>query len=130
GPPVKLWVCPSDGMRGQVPGNGTLAVKPDGSRSATDHYAGTNYVCCVGSGSAAVAWGKYANSDGLFGQTPYRIADVIDGLSNTVAFSESLVGPGGGAEPSTSSPQLQNAQRQVLTLAGSTTTDDATCARG
>jgi prepilin-type N-terminal cleavage/methylation domain-containing protein/prepilin-type processing-associated H-X9-DG protein len=128
---VKLWLCPSDGSSGQVPGNGSLAVKPDGTFSSTDHYAATNYVACVGSGSAAAAWGKYANSDGLFGQTPYRIADVLDGLSNTVAFSESLLGPGGGAEPPAGTPPpLQDARRQVLTLAGGTTTDDATCANG
>ena len=128
---VKLWLCPSDGSDGQVPGNGTLAIRPDGSVSTTDHYAATNYVACVGSGSAAAAWGRYASSDGLFGQTPYRVADVTDGLSNTVAFSESLLGLGGSAEPPAGMPTpLQNAQRQVLTLAGSTTTDDATCAKG
>src|SRR5262245_49226270 len=54
---VPLWLCPSDGSDGMVPGNGSLAVRPDGTLSATDHYAATNYVCCVGSGSAAVAWG-------------------------------------------------------------------------
>ena len=127
---VKLWNCPSDGISGVVPGDGSLAVKPDGTTSTTDHYAGTNYVTCVGSGSAAVNWGKYANSDGMFGQVAYRIGDVTDGLSNTVAFSESLLGQGGGAEPSTASSVLQNAQRQVLTLSGSTVTDDATCSLG
>lgn len=128
--PVKLWVCPSDTMRGQGPGNGSLAVKPDGTVSATDHYTGTNYVSCVGSGSAAVAWGKYASSDGMFGQVPYRIADVLDGLSNTVAFSESTLGPGGDTEPPSSPAPLQNATRQILTLPGGTVTDDATCAKG
>jgi prepilin-type N-terminal cleavage/methylation domain-containing protein/prepilin-type processing-associated H-X9-DG protein len=126
---VKLWICPSDGINGVVPGDASLAVKPDGTISTTDHYAGTNYVTCVGSGSAAVNWGKYANSDGMFGQVAYHIADVTDGLSNTVAFSESLQGQGGGAEPGTASSVLQNAQRQVLTLPGSTVTDDATCSQ-
>jgi prepilin-type N-terminal cleavage/methylation domain-containing protein/prepilin-type processing-associated H-X9-DG protein len=127
---VALWLCPSDGSDGTVPGNGSLAVRPDGTLSATDHYAATNYVCCVGSGSAAAAWGRYASSDGMFGQVPYRIADVRDGLSNTVAFSESLLGPGGDAEPPASPQPLQDAARQVLTLPGGTTTDDATCIRG
>ncbi len=127
---VKLWLCPSDGVPGQVPGSGSLALRPDGTLSATDHYAGTNYVACVGSGSAAAAWGRYANSDGLFGQTPYTVADVTDGLSNTAAFSESLLGPGGGVEPPAAVPTSQDAVRQVLTLPGSTTTDDATCAKG
>jgi prepilin-type N-terminal cleavage/methylation domain-containing protein/prepilin-type processing-associated H-X9-DG protein len=127
---VKLWLCPSDSIIGVVPGDVSLAVLPDGTISTTDHYAGTNYVTCVGSGSAAVNWGEYANSDGMFGQVAYRFADMTDGLSNTVAFSETLLGMGGGAEPSTASSTLQNAQRQVLTLPGSTTTDDATCAEG
>jgi prepilin-type N-terminal cleavage/methylation domain-containing protein/prepilin-type processing-associated H-X9-DG protein len=127
---VKLWLCPSDSVQGQVPGDGSLAVRPDGTISATDHYAGTNYVTCVGSGSAAAAWGRYANSDGMFGQVPYTVGDVADGLSNTVAFSESLLGPGGDAEPPAGAPPLQDAARQVLTLTGGTTTDDATCAAG
>ena len=36
----RLWLCPSDSVYGQVPGDGSLAVKPDGSTSPTDHYAG------------------------------------------------------------------------------------------
>jgi prepilin-type N-terminal cleavage/methylation domain-containing protein/prepilin-type processing-associated H-X9-DG protein len=125
---VSLWLCPSDSIFGQVPGDASLAVRPDGTTSPTDHYAGTNYVTCVGSGSAAVAWGKYANSDGMFGQSPFKIMDVTDGMSNTVAFSESLLGPGGGPEP-TANP-LQDPTRQVLTLPGSTITDDVACAAG
>jgi prepilin-type N-terminal cleavage/methylation domain-containing protein/prepilin-type processing-associated H-X9-DG protein len=128
---VQLLLCPSDSVDGVVPGDGSLAVRPDGTLSATDHYAGTNYVTCVGSGSASVNWGKYANSDGMFGQTPYRIGDVLDGLSNTVAMSESLLGLGGPPEPPSGTPSaLQDAKRQVLTLPGGTTTDDATCSKG
>ncbi len=128
---VPLFLCPSDYIGGRVPGNVSLAVQPDGTTSATDHYAGTNYVACVGSGSAAVNWGKYANSDGMFGQTPYRATAIYDGLSNTVAFSESLLGMGGDAEPpSATPPAMQSASRQVLTLPGSTLTTDTTCANG
>jgi prepilin-type N-terminal cleavage/methylation domain-containing protein/prepilin-type processing-associated H-X9-DG protein len=128
---VQLWLCPSDSVgSGVVPGPGSLAVTPAGTLSATDHYAGTNYVCCVGSGSAAAGWGKYANSDGMFGQVPYRVADISDGLSNTVAFSESLLGTGGTVEPPTTATPLTDASRQVLTLTGGTTTDDTTCAAG
>src|SRR5262249_35232173 len=55
--------------------------------------------------------------------------DMTDGLSNTVAFSESLLGLGGDAEPPAGDPQpLQSAIRQVLTLPGSTVTDDTACA--
>src|SRR6478735_11911228 len=31
---VNLWLCPSDSVFGVVPGDGSLAVKPDGSTSA------------------------------------------------------------------------------------------------
>src|SRR5207244_11983171 len=41
-----------------------------------------------------------------------------------------LLGVGSGAEPPPCSPPLQSAVRQVLTLPGGTTTDDATCANG
>jgi prepilin-type N-terminal cleavage/methylation domain-containing protein len=125
---VKLWLCPSDSVSGVVPGDVSLAVRPDGSTSTTDHYGATNYMACVGSGSAAAAWGRYANSDGMFGQTPFTAQDVGDGLSNTVAFSESLLGLGGGPEPNSASTTPVDIGRQVLTLPGNTVTDDAACA--
>jgi prepilin-type N-terminal cleavage/methylation domain-containing protein/prepilin-type processing-associated H-X9-DG protein len=128
---VKLFLCPSDGSEGRVLGDGSLAILPDGTTSTTDHYAATNYVTCVGSGSAAAGWGRYSSSDGMFGQMPFKPGDITDGLSNTVAFSESLLGLGGGTEPPTGTPPtLQDASRQVLTLAGGTTTDDTACANG
>jgi prepilin-type N-terminal cleavage/methylation domain-containing protein/prepilin-type processing-associated H-X9-DG protein len=123
--PVKLFVCPSDTKDGQL--SGALATKPDGSASTTERYAGTNYVACIGSGTAATNWGKYANSDGLFGQAPVTALGVTDGLSNTVAYSESLLGTGTD-DPAGATPT--DPVRQVLTLAGSTTTDDTTCAQG
>jgi prepilin-type N-terminal cleavage/methylation domain-containing protein len=127
---VHLWVCPSDAIQAVVPGAASLAVMPNGAISQTDHYAGTNYVTCVGSGSAAVNWGKYASSDGMFGQVPFTALDVSDGLSNTAAFSESLLGFGSDAEPPSSGGALTDPTRQVLTLTGSTTTDDANCSAG
>src|SRR5436190_10181170 len=42
---VNLFLCPSDGVGGVLPGAGSLAVLPNGTVSTTDHYAGTNYVC-------------------------------------------------------------------------------------
>ena len=126
---LNLWICPSDSVQGMVPGDVSLAVLPTGATSSTDHYAGTNYLCCVGSGSAAVNWGKYANSDGMFGQAPIKLLDVTDGLSNTVAFSESTLGVGGPAEPP-GTDTLQDASRQVLTLPGSTVTSDVNCGYG
>jgi hypothetical protein len=75
---VPLLLCPSDGRRGQVPGS---------------LYGGTNYVACSGSGT--VGYGTLNDADGLFylGST-VRFADVLDGTSHTVAFSERMLGTG------------------------------------
>lgn len=75
--PVRLFVCPSDPLNGQVPG-------------LLDF--GSNYVANNGSGT--VAFGLIASGDGLFTQTPMRHGDISDGLSNTAAFSESILGNG------------------------------------
>ncbi len=117
---VKTYVCPSDPSSGMVQGQASAAQLLNGTWSTTDHYAGANYLACVGSGSAAANYGNYTNSDGMFGQTPYRIADVTDGLSNTVAFSETVLGPGGAAEPGQAAfaPPYQDETKQVLTIAG------------
>jgi prepilin-type N-terminal cleavage/methylation domain-containing protein/prepilin-type processing-associated H-X9-DG protein len=129
---VKTYVCPSNPGNGVVPGQASAAQQFDGSWSATDHYAGATYLACVGSGSAAANYGNYTNSDGMFGQTPYRVADVIDGLSDTVAFSETVLGPGGAAEPgqANTAPTFQNAAQQVLTINGTPTPFTAGCLYG
>lgn len=129
---VKSYVCPSDPAGGVVAGNASLAQKLDGSWSTTDHYAGANYLSCVGSGSAAANYGNYANSDGMFGQQSYRIGDVLDGLSNTAAFSETFLGRGGDAEPPQAgvAPTFQNAASQVLTLNGTPTPFTSGCLYG
>jgi prepilin-type N-terminal cleavage/methylation domain-containing protein/prepilin-type processing-associated H-X9-DG protein len=72
---IPLFMCPSDGMH---------TVKPD--------HGPTNYVACVGSN----ADGDSALGNGLFFQnSAVKMAEVGDGLSNTVAFSESTLGAGG-----------------------------------
>lgn len=128
--PIKLFVCPSDPMNGLNPS--ANATQPNGTVSASDRYAGTNYVACIGSGdgsadNAGTYWGQYKTSDGLFGQEPLALAAITDGLSNTVAFSESTMGIGG---PDTAGATPSNAARQVLTLPGSTATSDSNCAGG
>ena len=52
---------------------------------------------------------------------------VTDGLSNTVAYSESLLGTG---VPDSTGPAPADPVRQVLTLPGGTTTDDTACGAG
>jgi prepilin-type N-terminal cleavage/methylation domain-containing protein/prepilin-type processing-associated H-X9-DG protein len=74
---LALFVCPSDPVNGQVPG------MPD---------FGSNYVANNGTGT--IGFGLIASGDGLFTQTPIKIGDITDGTSNTVAFSESILGNG------------------------------------
>lgn len=82
---VSLLVCPSDPSNGQVPGS---------------IYFGTNYVACNGTGvsfdstGAITGFLTIAQGNGTFAQTPVRVMDIIDGTSNTAAFSESLIGTG------------------------------------
>ena len=104
--PVRLFVCPSDGAAGQVPGS---------------LHAGTNYVVCNGTGT--VGYGLIASGDGLFTQTNLGFRDVLDGLSNTVAVSESILGHGNtsaGATPS-------DYRREVLEVPGGNDPTPASC---
>jgi hypothetical protein len=93
---IPLFLCPADTVR---------VVKeytaPDG---VTWKQRPSNYVACVGSnldGDAAVGNGMfYQNSQ-------VRVADVTDGTSHTVAFSESILGAGGPAQSgATGDPRL------------------------
>jgi prepilin-type N-terminal cleavage/methylation domain-containing protein/prepilin-type processing-associated H-X9-DG protein len=83
--PVPLLICPSDPQAGQVPGSA---------------YFGTNYVACNGTGAVVDAGGtvtgylKIPEGNGVFAQTPTKVMDITDGLSNTAAFSESTLGNG------------------------------------
>ncbi len=71
---VNTFMCPSDGNVGPLSGNLN------------------NYYGSVGTTAQA----GFQQSTGLFAfRTCYTMANVLDGTSNTVAFSECLVGPGG-----------------------------------
>jgi len=70
---VNTFLCPSDGNAGAVSGNLN------------------NYYGCYGTSAAP----SLQQTTGIFAfRTSYTIANVLDGTSNTVAFSECLVGPG------------------------------------
>lgn len=89
---VPLFLCPSD--RG-------IAVSPI--------FGPTNYAVCAGSGGA----GSPYDTDGLFfinSQT--RAKDVTDGLSKTVAFSESLLGDSASTNRAVVTPA--NAYRFIM----------------
>ena len=106
---VPLLLCPSDSGNGRVPGS---------------PYGATNYVANVGSGTAAA--GNLAGGDGVFYHgSATRITDIVDGSSNTAAFSESLLGDG-----QTPSGPPADPRRVVMELAGGADTTPGSCGGG
>ncbi|HEY1377705.1 MAG TPA: DUF1559 domain-containing protein [Gemmataceae bacterium] len=82
---VKLFLCPSDRMAPVAQLNATTPMGP------------ANYVACQGSGTTngGPPFGSPWNADGLFrAKDGVRLNDCPDGLSNTAALSESLLGEG------------------------------------
>jgi prepilin-type N-terminal cleavage/methylation domain-containing protein/prepilin-type processing-associated H-X9-DG protein len=106
---LKLFVCPSDGALGRVPGS---------------PHAGTNYVANVGSGT--VGYGLIGSGDGVFTQSPLTFASLVDGSSNTAVFSETILG--GGQASSSSSPN--DPKREVLEMTAGGDPTPAACAGG
>ena len=104
---VNMFRCPSDfGHR------------------AYDWARPTNYCASYGSGADN---GTYVNADGMFYvDSKTRPADVTDGLSNTVAFAETLIGSG---EPgATLATELANGREQeILVRLLSTPISEAAC---
>ncbi|MBN9120589.1 MAG: DUF1559 domain-containing protein [Planctomycetes bacterium] len=116
---VGLFVCPSDPQNGQVPGSA---------------YFGTNYVACNGTGVTVDASGnvtsytKIPDGNGIFAQTPVRIADITDGTSNTAAFSESLIGNAATVTGPPTDPQT--IRLVVLEVAGGNDPTPSDCQSG
>jgi prepilin-type N-terminal cleavage/methylation domain-containing protein/prepilin-type processing-associated H-X9-DG protein len=120
---VSVFSCPSD--RGAVPGG--AGATPGVT------FGGTNYVSCTGTGRSAsgVFNGDYVTADGLFilagaaGTHPLAMRDILDGTTNTAAFSESVYG--NGAASLSSAPAPQDPMQLAIQISGSAM-DPATCA--
>ncbi|MFM2095844.1 MAG: hypothetical protein RIS70_2968 [Planctomycetota bacterium] len=106
---IKMFVCPSDVGQGRIPG----LVE-----------AGSNYVANNGTGT--VAYGLIASGDGVFTQANIGIRDILDGTSNTAAFSESILGRGLAA----SGTVPGDWRRDMLLLPGGSDTTPASCQAG
>jgi prepilin-type N-terminal cleavage/methylation domain-containing protein/prepilin-type processing-associated H-X9-DG protein len=84
---INAFICPSDG-------NAVRGVAPNGF--INNYYASVGTTDYASSGTQSTPCGTKTGSTGLFYySTSYGIQDVTDGTSNTVAFSEGLVGSGG-----------------------------------
>lgn len=99
---VATFLCPSD--TGSMPGNS---------------YGCTNYVVCAGSGTSPTT--RFIRlGDGVMMDVKLRgvvkIAQITDGLSNTAAMSESILGTGQAPSPSSNPPV--NYQQQILAVTG------------
>jgi len=99
---IKLLLCPSDSVSPRVQGSA---------------YGATNYLACVGSGT--VQFGNVSIGDGVFTDRPGRVETMTDGSSNTVAFSETLLG--NGATSTGSAPGDYRRERYVVPGAADTT---------
>jgi prepilin-type N-terminal cleavage/methylation domain-containing protein/prepilin-type processing-associated H-X9-DG protein len=81
---IPIFHCPSDGQS-----------EVNSPASNGKNYSGTNYVGCSGSGTVRAGW--FTDADGVFSSAAaYKVTDITDGSSNTVAYSESLLGGGKG----------------------------------
>lgn len=107
---IPVFLCPSD--KDRVPESG---------------YGGISYPANSGSGinnpGNPTTLGFLENADGvIFTRSRITFRDITDGTSNTVAFSEHLLGDG-----IDSAPQGTDYRHRVLELAGGTLTTPSDC---
>jgi prepilin-type N-terminal cleavage/methylation domain-containing protein/prepilin-type processing-associated H-X9-DG protein len=114
---IKIFLCPSD--KGQ----------PVSSAYGVTNMGPTNYVACHGTGTTGGGYGSPVASDGIFTvQYGTPIINITDGTSNTIAFSESILGSGGEVIPGTN--PVPGDERTVYKYTGYTGTlpSDINCA--
>ena len=114
GAAVPTFLCPADGA-GRVPGL---------------DFGATNYAACAGSGAAD--HGSLTGADGLFYTgSAETFARLRDGSSNTAAFSERPLGPGGSvADDAVFDPASGEAARLVREIPGGGDPTNAACLAG
>ncbi|HLA85031.1 MAG TPA: DUF1559 domain-containing protein [Thermoguttaceae bacterium] len=97
---VSLFLCPSDAEQP------CHSLK---SGSATVTFAGTNYAFNGGDGTSSNTNLATNVDTGGLSWTDAKVAlqDVTDGTCRTIAFTESLRGPGGDTLPATPAPDVQ-----------------------
>ena len=107
---IPAYLCPSD--FGQIIGN---------------TFGPTNYVACAGNGTGTANSINTGNGV-MYSRSSVRFRDVMDGMSNTVCFSEQTLGIGGN--PSSTGAMPQDAEGEVLELVAATPTTAAACVAG
>lgn len=115
---IGFFFCPSDRQH-----------KVHTVASGEEHdYAPTNYLACWGRGAPTATGTAVFDTDGLFQRgDAVRFADILDGLSNTAAFSESLL-----PDPamSTSGGIVLTMQNKDLVIVGDRSGSDPTLTEG
>jgi prepilin-type N-terminal cleavage/methylation domain-containing protein len=92
----------------------TFRCPSDSARWVVEAFGPTNYVACYGSGAGG---GPYVRADGAFYvDSRTKAADVTDGLSNTVMFSESPIGSGTADIPLASALAAGQAKEVMVRL--------------
>ncbi len=119
---VSTFRCPSDGGNGNVNWTDPSGTKRRGHPTSAS-YASTNYFACTGP-DAELRWN--GRGLGFFDGIRYQnasqrgstrdFASITDGLSNTIALSEGIIGhPRINANPSAGAPGNYTAQASTYT---------------
>ena len=95
----------------------------DGARAPADDSGPTNYAFCTGDGSRG---GAALDANGAFVMGPaLRVADILDGASQTAAASESLLGISGPYTQESPAPVPSPTSRIVAHVAAGPLTESA-----